>query len=133
MQDATLSAHQEGRVRPDLQSVIPQASRLVSLLRTRPAEAMSLEVKDTVDALVVQLDDAAARRYAGEIGIDNGAVCSIACDSAHLLAAMMSPGEPFNLTALPSDARDAFDALQGQLYRLGLMDAYWQGGDVYDV
>ena len=133
MQAAVLSTPQKAHARPDLQSILPGSAALVAHLCKLAPSTLTLDVKDTMAALVLQLDEVAERRSAGEIDIDNAALCSIACDTAYLLAAMLSPWKPFDLTALPMAAQEAFDALQGQLYRLGLMDNYDQGGGVFSI
>jgi len=133
MQSLTTSTSPAIRVRPDLQSVIPQATRLVSVLRMWPVEAISLDVKDTVAVLAAQLDDVAARQYAGDTGTDNGTLCAVGCDSAFLVAAMLSTGEAFDLDTLPREAREAFGSLQAQLFRLGLMDVFDQGNGTYSI
>jgi|GEM_PF-6156029 len=119
--------------RPDLQSVIPHVDRLVRGISALDPAVLSLEVQDTLDALLPQLDQVHVNRAAGDIGIGNALMCGIACDAAYLVAAIVSPGEPFDLDTLPSAARGAFDVIKVKLYRLGLMDDYFQGGGSYGI
>jgi hypothetical protein len=135
LESATIAAGPAGQLQESpgsLQGIVWGAVSLAAWLTSMEAPAHTLEIRDTLEALLPQLDNAMALQDEGE-PLDNGALCAIACDSAHLMAAVLDPSDGFGLATLPQEGQQAAHALLGKLSRLGLMDCYTISGGRFGV
>jgi hypothetical protein len=107
----------------DLHHVAAEAGQLAMALRSREAATLPPEVREALATLMDRLS-----RLPGA----SEDLCMVACAAAHLVAAILDPGEGMG-SPLPDSLADIVAPLTGRLLALGLIDPWFLEGGAFGI